>query len=154
MIKIMFVCHGNICRSPMAEFIMKDIARKNNDTSIIISSSATSTEEIGNDMYYESKKILDKYHIKYKPRQARRFTIDDYNDFNYIIIRCTIIGCSNDLLFHKYSFLYATFAAKFTTVNSTALTYPFISFIHQVASNVHSVTLHIFLYNIFYTYVA
>lgn len=86
MIKIMFVCHGNICRSPMAEFIMKDIARKNNDTSIIISSSATSTEEIGNDMYYESKKILDKYHIKYQPRQARRFTIDDYNDFNYIII--------------------------------------------------------------------
>ena len=60
MIKIMFVCHGNICRSTMAEFVMKDIVKKNGlENNFLICSSATSTEEIGNDTHWGTKKILD-----------------------------------------------------------------------------------------------
>ena len=60
--KILFICHGNICRSPMAEYIMKDLCKKED---VYISSCATSTEEIGNDLYYETKRILDKHNIPY-----------------------------------------------------------------------------------------
>lgn len=60
MIRIMFVCHGNICRSPMAEFIMKDLVRKENLTSqFVIASSATSTEEIGNPVYPPARAELN-----------------------------------------------------------------------------------------------
>ena len=56
MIKILFVCHGNICRSPTAEFIMKDLVKKENpEADIYIASSATSTEEIGNPIYPPEK---------------------------------------------------------------------------------------------------
>ena len=64
MYKIMFVCHGNICRSPMAEFIMKDLVKKENLTSeFIISSSATSTEEIGNPVYPPARAELKRHNI-------------------------------------------------------------------------------------------
>ena len=71
MIKIMFVCHGNICRSTMAEFVMKDIVHKNGcESDFQISSSATSTEEIGNDTHWGTKKKLDEMGIPYTKRQA------------------------------------------------------------------------------------
>ena len=58
--KIMFVCHGNICRSPMAEFVFNDLAKKRGLSEIMTAkSSATSTEEIGNDTHHGTKRILD-----------------------------------------------------------------------------------------------
>ena len=64
MIRIMFVCHGNICRSPMAEFIMKDLVRKENLTSqFVIASSATSTEEIGNPVYPPARAELKCHNV-------------------------------------------------------------------------------------------
>ena len=83
MTKILFVCHGNICRSPMAEYIMKSLCK---DENVYISSCATSTEEIGNDLYYETKRILDKHHIAYGKHSARQITKQDYNNFDYLIV--------------------------------------------------------------------
>lgn len=87
MIKIMFVCHGNICRSPMAEFVMKDIVRKNGlSDKIYVESSATSREEIGNDIHYGTKRKLTEMGIPFEKRGARQITKKDYEDFDYIIL--------------------------------------------------------------------
>ncbi len=86
MIKVMFVCLGNICRSPMAEFILKDMVKKQNlENKFIINSSATSYEEIGNDMYRCAKEILDEKNIKYDKRKAVRLMPEDYNNYDFII---------------------------------------------------------------------
>ncbi len=86
MIKIMFVCHGNICRSTMAEFVMKDIVRKNGcENGFLICSSATSTEEIGNDTHWGTKKILDEMKIPYSKRQAVQLKKSDYEKYDFII---------------------------------------------------------------------
>ena len=79
--KILFVCHGNICRSVMAEYIMKSIA-----PDLIVESRATSTEEIGNDIYPNIKKVLDKNNIKYSRHYAKQITKKDYDDFDLIIV--------------------------------------------------------------------
>lgn len=84
-IKIMFVCHGNICRSPIAEYCFKYICNKNNFTNIVIDSSSTSTEEIGNDIYYAAKEVLDKNNIPYRKRSAKQITHADYEYYDYII---------------------------------------------------------------------
>ncbi len=84
--KIMFVCHGNICRSTMAEFVMKDLVNKYKKySSYYIESSATSNEAIGMDTHIETKKILKNYNINFYPRKAKRITLRDYNDFDFII---------------------------------------------------------------------
>ena len=86
MIKIMFVCHGNICRSTMAEFVMKDIVKKNGmENDFLICSSATSTEEIGNDTHWGTKKILDEMGIPYTKRQAVQLKKSDYEKYDFII---------------------------------------------------------------------
>lgn len=85
MIKVLFVCHGNICRSPMAEFLFKKYVNDLNDDRFIIESCATSLEEIGNPIHYGTKKILDRFNIDYSKKRARRMTIDDYNNFDYIV---------------------------------------------------------------------
>ncbi len=86
MIKIMFVCHGNICRSTMAEFVMKDIVKKNGiENDFFICSSATSTEEIGNDTHWGTKQILDKMGVQYTKRKAVQLKKSDYEKYNYII---------------------------------------------------------------------
>ena len=87
MIRILFLCHGNICRSPMAEFIMKDLVQKSGrEDEFYIDSMALTTEEIGNDMYGPAKKCLDEHNVPYTPRRARLFTKSDYDDFDYIFI--------------------------------------------------------------------
>lgn len=86
MIKVLFVCHGNICRSPMAEFIMKDLVEKANlEQEIEIASAATSTEEIGNDIHYGTKGILNKYNIPFSRRGARQITKADYGYYDYLV---------------------------------------------------------------------
>ena len=78
---ILFVCHGNICRSPMAEYILKDL-----DNSLIVESRATSFEEIGNDIYPNIKKVLDLHNVPYSRHYAKRITQEDYNNFDLIIV--------------------------------------------------------------------
>lgn len=85
--RIMFDCHGNICRSPMAEFIMKDLTK--NDSNFHIASSATSREEIGNSIYSPAKKILNMHHITYTNHYARQLEASDYDKYDYIIIMDT-----------------------------------------------------------------
>lgn len=86
MIRICFVCHGNICRSPMAEFIMKDKVKKLNlDNKFLITSKATSSEEIGNDIHPGTKKKLDQHNIPYTRHYASKLQVDDYNNYDYFI---------------------------------------------------------------------
>lgn len=84
MIKILFVCHGNICRSPMAEFIMKQMCDEHGITDVHIESVATSREEIGCDMYPPTKRILDKKGVPYTRRHARQITKQDYLEYDHI----------------------------------------------------------------------
>ena len=90
MIRIMFVCHGNICRSPMAEFIMKKlVSEKGSQDGFVIKSSATSTEEIwrgvGNPVYPPAQRELMKHGISCEGKRAVQLTKDDYNNFDYFI---------------------------------------------------------------------
>lgn len=86
MTHILFVCHGNICRSPMAEFIMKALIRKAGcEKAITVDSAAATTEEIGNDMYPPAKRMLAKKGIPFTPRRARLITKEDYDCADYIV---------------------------------------------------------------------
>lgn len=86
MVKILFVCHGNICRSPMAEFIMEDIVKKFGFSDCFeISSAATSTEEIGNPIYPPARKILSENGIFCTKRTARQICPSDYLHYDMII---------------------------------------------------------------------
>ena len=86
MIKIMFVCHGNICRSPMAEFLMKDlVCKKGEEQNFEIKSSATSSEELGNPVHYGTKDVLDRLGISCRGKYAVKLTASDYNKYDYFI---------------------------------------------------------------------
>ena len=85
MTRICFVCLGNICRSPMAEYIMKDRINKLNLNDIYVTSRATSYEEQGNDMYPPAKVELDKHSIKYDRHTATRLEKEDYEKYDYFI---------------------------------------------------------------------
>ena len=86
MIKILFICHGNICRSAMSEFIMRDMVEKHGlSDRVEVASAATSREEIGNDMYPPAKRKLDKEHIPYTRRQARQVTASDYDRYDLLL---------------------------------------------------------------------
>ncbi len=86
MIKVMFVCLGNICRSPMAEFVLKDLVKKQGKKEdFLIKSSATSYEELGNDVHYGTVSKLNSVGIPVEHREAVRLTKDDYNKYDYII---------------------------------------------------------------------
>ena len=86
MIKVMFVCHGNICRSPMAEFVFRDMVQKEKlSDKIHVASSATSREEIGNSVHYGTRKKLAEFGISTEGKYARQLTKTDYRDYDYII---------------------------------------------------------------------
>lgn len=86
MIKILFVCHGNICRSPMAEFMMKKMLKdKGIYNQFEIASAATSNEEIGNPVYPPARQKLAQYGIRCDGKQARRVTKSEYDQWDYII---------------------------------------------------------------------
>ncbi|MGM9531959.1 low molecular weight protein-tyrosine-phosphatase [Intestinibacter sp.] len=86
MINIMFVCHGNICRSPMAEFVLKDmVAKRKISHNFHIESSATSREEIGNDVHYGTKNKLKKVGVPFTPRRATQITKSDYDKYDFIL---------------------------------------------------------------------
>ena len=86
MTKILFVCHGNICRSPMAEFIMRDIVKKQGlEQEFEIASCATSTEEIGNGVYPPAKRVLSQHGISCMGKTARQMTASDYEKYDYIV---------------------------------------------------------------------
>lgn len=86
MIKVLFVCHGNICRSPMAEFYMKDLVQKEGIAEqFSIASAATSTEEIGNGVHPGTKRKLREHGIYCEGKYARQITRADYKEYDYII---------------------------------------------------------------------
>ena len=90
MIKILFVCHGNICRSPMAEFILKDMVQKQGlADQFYISSAATSTEEIwngsGNPVYPPAKAELAKHGLSCEGKRAVQLKREDYEKYDYLI---------------------------------------------------------------------
>ena len=86
MTKILFICHGNICRSPMAEFIMKDIvAKSGTEKEFHIESAATSREELGNSVYPPVRRILNACGIDPSGKTARQVTKADYANFDYLV---------------------------------------------------------------------
>ncbi len=83
---ILFVCHGNICRSPMAEFIMKALLKEAGlSASFHVASCATSREEIGNPVYPPARRKLAEHGISCQGKTARQMTKQDYEDFDYIL---------------------------------------------------------------------
>ena len=85
MTKILFVCHGNICRSAAAEMIMKQLLRERNITGIQVDSAATSREEIGNDIYPPMKRVLTARGIRCEAHAARQLTARDGEAYDLII---------------------------------------------------------------------
>ena len=86
MTKILFVCHGNICRSPMAEFVMKDLVKKAGlESQFQIASAATSTEEIGNPVYPPARRKLAEHGISCAGKTARQLTKADYTQYDLLI---------------------------------------------------------------------
>lgn len=86
MIKILFICHGNICRSPMAEFVMKKMVEEAGVSHLFeIASAATSTEEIGNPVYPPARRKLAEHGIGCEGKTARQITRGDYRHYDHII---------------------------------------------------------------------
>ena len=87
MIKVMFVCHGNICRSPMAEFVLKDmVAKKGIADNFSITSTATSREEIGNGIHYGTRAKLNEMGVPFTEHRATQITLSDYKNYDYILV--------------------------------------------------------------------
>ena len=86
MIKVLFLCHGNICRSPMAEFVFRDLVKQAHLSDCIhVASCATSREEIGNPVHPGTKRKLKQYGITCDGKTARQLTKKDYEDYDYLL---------------------------------------------------------------------
>lgn len=87
MIRILFICHGNICRSPMAEFIMKDLVKRAGlQAEYEIASAATSAEEIGNPVYPAARRELAEHGISCKGKTARQVARRDYGEWDHLVV--------------------------------------------------------------------
>lgn len=87
MTRILFICHGNICRSPMAEFVMKDLVeRAGLSEAFEIASAATSREEIGNDVYPPARRELARHGIRCDGHRARQLTRADHSYYDYLVV--------------------------------------------------------------------
>ena len=85
MIKILFICHGNICRSPMGEYILKDMVQKAGlESEFEIDSAAVSREEIGNPVYPPARRELENHGVLCGNHRARQVTMEDYRHFDRI----------------------------------------------------------------------
>ena len=86
MIKVLFVCHGNICRSPMAEYVMKDLVKKHGlESQFYIDSAATSTEEIGNGVHHGTRSKLREMGIPCGDHRARQLRRSDYDQYDCLL---------------------------------------------------------------------
>ena len=86
MTKVLFVCLGNICRSPMAKYVFKDMLKnKGLENDFFIDSAATSNEEVGNSMHYGTRNKLNELNIEYDNHIAKQMSANDYEKFDYII---------------------------------------------------------------------
>ena len=86
MTRILFICHGNICRSPMAEFVMKDLVKKAGlEDRFEIASAAVSREELGNPVYPPARRILAQHGIRCDGKTARQVSASDYSKYDYLI---------------------------------------------------------------------
>ncbi|MDY3746563.1 MAG: low molecular weight protein-tyrosine-phosphatase [Lachnospiraceae bacterium] len=86
MIRVLFICHGNICRSPMAEFVFKDLIKKRHvDDLFFVASAATSTEEIGNPVHYGTRNKLASLGISTAGKYAVQLRRSDYDKYDYLI---------------------------------------------------------------------
>lgn len=86
MIKVLFICHGNICRSTMAQFVMQHLVHKNGqEENFLIDSKATSTEELGNSPHYGTVRKMQEMNIPMIPHRAEQMQRKDYRDYDYII---------------------------------------------------------------------
>jgi len=110
MIKVLFICHGNICRSPMSEFIFRDMVHKRGLSDCFsIASAATSREEIGNPVYPPARRILKEHGIDCSGKTARQMTKADYTEYDYLLAAETynirnmmrILGSDPDKKVHR-----------------------------------------------------
>ena len=83
---LLFVCHGNICRSPMAEFVMKDVLMRRGKTSHEVFSRAARTDEIGSDMYPPARRTLALHGVPFSPRAAKLITRADFDRADIVIV--------------------------------------------------------------------
>ncbi|WP_289682991.1 low molecular weight protein-tyrosine-phosphatase [Lactobacillus intestinalis] len=83
--KILFVCHGNICRSPMAEYIMKNLLAKSGRKDVLVESAGATEDAVGSPMDPRTTRILEKNNVPYVQRHARKMTKDDYQNYDYLI---------------------------------------------------------------------
>ena len=83
--KILFVCHGNICRSPMAEFVMKDMLAKAGRGDVVVESAALHTDELGNDIHYGTRRELSRHGIPFSPRRAWLLSASRLREYDLVV---------------------------------------------------------------------
>ena len=83
--KILFLCHGNICRSPMAEFVMKDLLKKAGRTDVVVESAALHTDELGHDIHYGTRQKLTEMRIPFEPREAWLLSAAKAKEYDLLI---------------------------------------------------------------------